>query len=71
MNSQDIPAICQRLLTKKRLTVEANRAKTEADLKMKEAQANLETARKIAEAAKVEEDRPSQGRKSKCSSGSS
>ena len=54
---QDVPAICQRLLSKKRLTVEANRAKTEADLKMREAQANLETARKIAEAAKVEEER--------------
>ena len=57
LNEQDVPDICNRLLSKKSLTLEANRAKKDADLKMIEAQANLDEAKKIAEAAKLEEER--------------
>ena len=57
LNAQDVPEISQRLLAKKRLTAEAARAKADADTKMAEALATLETAKKRADEAKAEEER--------------
>ena len=58
LNAQDVPQISQLLIAKKKLTAEASRAKVDADAKMAEAIATLETAKRRAAEAKSEEERP-------------
>ena len=57
LNAQDVPQISQRMIAQKKLVAEASKAKAEADAKMAEAIATLETAQKRAEEAKAEEAR--------------
>ena len=53
----DVHDICSQMLARQALTQEALRAQKEAAQKIREAQANMEEAQRIVDAAKAEEDR--------------